>query len=332
VFHNPPIGTGKTTVARVIADVMFSLELKPSNKLVERSAQDLTADFVGQTTTKVKEALNEAKGGCLFVDEAYALGEGPFGKDAIETIVQAMTSEEFADDPDEINDMLNKNVGLKSRFTTFFDFPNWEGADCIAFFKNCLNKENFTASEDVLEKLEEGCNVLSCLEGFGNGRDMMQLWKEAKNQRASRIYGTPDEFEKVILLEDISVSINAMIQGRIPGATMFAECDSDPLHSDPLQKLDKLYRMEKIKSTLETMKKSFVVAKREGSAPIKLGHFVFRGSPGNKFCHSTLMHYCIGSKVFDDVCSSQRYRENNCGSCHCRCIVWSEAEAIKQVS
>jgi SpoVK/Ycf46/Vps4 family AAA+-type ATPase len=269
-------------VARVIADVLFGLGLKPSNKLVERSAQDLTADFVGQTTTKVNEALKEAKGGCLFIDEAYALGEGQFGKDAIETIVQAMTSEEFADVliviagyPDEINDMLNKNIGLKSRFTNFFDFPNWEGSDCVAFFKNCLNKENFTAGEGTLEKLEEGCNVLSSLEGFGNGRDIMQLWKEAKNQRASRIYDTPDEFEKVILLADISVGINAMIQGRIPGATMFDETDSDPL-----QKLDKLYRMEHIKSKLEAMKKSLTVAKREGSAQIKLGHFVFRGSPG----------------------------------------------------
>ena len=81
-------GTGKTTLARVIADVLFGLKLKPSNKLVEMSALDLTADYVGQTTTKVKEALKEAKGGILFIDEAYSLGEGQFGKEACDTIVQ----------------------------------------------------------------------------------------------------------------------------------------------------------------------------------------------------------------------------------------------------
>ncbi|CAB9509012.1 NFX1-type zinc finger-containing protein 1 [Seminavis robusta] len=281
VFRGSP-GTGKTTLARVIADVLFSLELKPSNKLVEKSAQDLTADYVGQTTTKVKEALTEAKGGVLFVDEAYSLGEGPFGKDAVDTIVQAMTSEEFADVliiiagyPDEINDMLNTNVGLKSRFTNFFDFPNWEASDCITFFKKCLEKESFSADNDVLEKLEEGCMVLSALEGWGNGRDMMQLWKEAKSQRASRVFDKTDDFEKVIVVSDVAVGVDAMIQGRIPGSTVLPDNDVEPL-----EKLCKLYRMEGIKSKLEQMKKAWAVARREGNVVGKLGNFVFKGSPG----------------------------------------------------
>ena len=118
------VGTGKTTVARVIADILYELGLKSTNKIVEKSALDLTADFVGQTTTKVTEALNDAAGGILFIDEAYNLGEGQFGKEACDTLVAAMTSREhssvtvvIAGYADAIHEMLDVNSGLKSRFT-----------------------------------------------------------------------------------------------------------------------------------------------------------------------------------------------------------------------
>ena len=268
-------------MARVIADVLFSLGLLPTNKIVERSANDLVAGYIGQTSGLVKEALSEAKGGVLFIDEAYSLGEGPFGKEACDTIVQAMTSEEFADVliviagyPDEINDMLNSNVGLKSRFTDFFDFPDWECSDCVAFFKMCLEKESFGAGPGVLDKVEEGCNVLRSLKGWGNGRDVAKLWKEAKSERADRVYDKED-IEKMIVLDDVKGGIESMIQARIPGSTMLLEEDGDPL-----LKLDKLYRMDTIKAKLEKMKKSLAVAKREGADAPQLGHFVFRGAPG----------------------------------------------------
>ena len=135
-------GTGKTTVARTIAKVLFGLGLIPSDRIVETSALELTADYVGQTTTKVTEALRESKGGILFIDEAYNLGIGPFGKEACDTIVAAMTSEQFKDVviviagyPHDIDSMLNSNAGLKSRFTHFFEFPDWRPEDCKSFFE-----------------------------------------------------------------------------------------------------------------------------------------------------------------------------------------------------
>jgi ATPase family associated with various cellular activities (AAA) len=78
--------TGKTIVACAISDMLFGLSLIPTNKFVEKSALDLTADYVGQTTTKVQDALKEA---------SVQLGQGPFGKEACDTLVAAMTSEEF---------------------------------------------------------------------------------------------------------------------------------------------------------------------------------------------------------------------------------------------
>ena len=153
-------GTGKTTVARTIASMLFSLGLLPSDKIVETSALDLTGDYVGQTKTKVKELLNEAKGGVLLIDEAYNLGMGLFGKEACDTIVQAMTSEQFNDVviviagyPYEIDQMLQSNAGLKSRFTNTFEFQDWEPEDCKEFFGMLANKKKFMLSDGVLELL-----------------------------------------------------------------------------------------------------------------------------------------------------------------------------------
>ena len=232
---------------------------------------------------------------------------------------KAMTSEDFADVliviagyPDEINEMLNKNVGLKSRFTDFFDFPDWEGFDCVKFFKMCLEKENFGVGDGVLDKVEEGCNVLRSLEGWGNGRDLVKLWEEAKSERANRIYET-EEIEKTILLEDVKVGISAMIQARIPGSTMLPDDGSDPL-----LKLDKLYRMEAIKAKLEKMKKTWAVAKGEGGETPKLGHFVFRGSPG-KFlsCLNLLWHKIFGQFILMLSCFGHRNWEDNLGKSDC---------------
>jgi ATPase family associated with various cellular activities (AAA) len=257
------------------------LELKCSNKCVEKSALDLTAGYVGQTKSKVQDLLKEAQGGVLFIDEAYNLGKGQFGKEACDTLVQAMTSDEFADVliiiagyTTELNEMLNSNEGLKSRFTDFFDFPDWSPSDCTAFFKSRMAEENFVAGEGVYERIEEACGVLVSLDGWGNGRDVMSLWRQAKSERADRVHDS-GEVERKIIVEDLNDGINAMIKARIPGSTFLEEGDGDPL-----SKLDELYRMDGIKEKLVKMKKAWLVAKREGGEAPKLGHFVFRGAPG----------------------------------------------------
>lgn len=119
VFTGAP-GTGKTTVARIMATILYSLDLISTNKMVETSGLELTGEFLGQTKTKVTETLREAKGGILFVDEAYTLGFGQYGKEACDTLVAAMTSEEYTDliiiiagYEADIDKMLDGNAGLK---------------------------------------------------------------------------------------------------------------------------------------------------------------------------------------------------------------------------
>lgn len=191
-----------------------------------------------------------------------------------------MTSESFQDTliviagyPSEINSMLNTNAGLKSRFTHFFQFPDWTPDDCESFFVSLASKEGFEPGADVLEVLKEGCSRLIQLKGWANGRDVKKIWTHSKAQRAERVYDEP-ELVKKMSAHDLSAAINSIVQARIGKLSNF-----DP-DADPLAKLDSLFRMDAIKSKLQTLRKTWDVEKREGNGVPNLGHFVFTGNPG----------------------------------------------------
>lgn len=209
-------------MARTIARVLFSLGLLPSDKIIETSALELTADYVGQTKTKVNESLSEAKGGVLFIDEAYNLGAGPYGKEACDTIVQAMTSDCYKDIviviagyPYEIDQMLQSNAGLKSRFTNFFEFPDWHPDDCKSFFMMLSEKKKFALGDGVLEEVERGCAELMTLDGWGNGRDVTKLWERVKSNRDGRVYDSK-ETDKIFCLNDVQDALSEMLKTRRP--------------------------------------------------------------------------------------------------------------------
>ena len=138
-----PAGTGKTTVARIVARLYGSMGLLSKGHLVETGRADLVAGYVGQTAIKVQEAVERALGGVLFIDEAYALagaGYNDFGAEAIATLVKLM--EDHRDDlvvivagyPDEMRTFIDSNPGLRSRFTTYVEFDDYSVVELIQIF------------------------------------------------------------------------------------------------------------------------------------------------------------------------------------------------------
>ncbi|ETP10987.1 hypothetical protein F441_13483 [Phytophthora nicotianae CJ01A1] len=281
VFRGSP-GTGKTTVARVMAEILHGMGVLATTKLVETSGLDLTAQHVGQTKQKVTDKLGEAKGGLLFIDEAYELGKGTYGEEAMTTLVAAMTDPSYvgmviiiAGYPKDMDQMLDRNVGLKSRFTRFIDFPDWEAQDAVVFLSEKAESENFEVESEAVLSLQKTFVELKKLSNFGNGRDAVRVWKGLQQCRSQRVVNEPEE-ERTITESDAEQAGEAILAARrgggVPGKGVADE--------DPMKLLDELYRMDQIRDQLTRLKMEMAVAEREGSTRPEIGHFVFRGSPG----------------------------------------------------
>ncbi|KAJ1538111.1 hypothetical protein HK096_001782, partial [Nowakowskiella sp. JEL0078] len=182
----------------------------------------MTAEYVGHTKKKVEEKLDEARGGVLFIDEAYELGKGHFGVEAMTTLVAAMTNPTYkgmviiiAGYLKDINRMLDLNSGLKSRFTRFFNFENWEISDCIQYVNDQAEKDDIRVEKSALECFSTGFEQLIRLPGFGNGRDVVALWKKVLANRADRVV-TAHEIEKTVVLADVRPAVEEMVRVRTP--------------------------------------------------------------------------------------------------------------------
>eukprot|EP00966_Prymnesium_polylepis_P233390 5397957-Prymnesium_polylepis.1 len=159
--------------------------------------------------TKVEEQLDKAKGGVLFIDEAYELGRGQFGVEACSTIVAAMTDPRYASlviimagYKADISSMLDTNPGLKSRFQHFLEFPDWTPEDCVDGFKKRAARDVYTLQPGIVPILESDFGQLTQLAGWGNARDVDQVWKSTLQNRADRVVGQPRSAEKSVMQED----------------------------------------------------------------------------------------------------------------------------------
>ena len=198
IFTGNP-GTGKTTVARLITDILFNLGYIKQNRLTEVTAKDLIADYVGQTAGKTFGVIKSAVGGVLFIDEAYSISldnTGGFGAECIATIIKAMEDYKdqlviiFAGYKNEMEKFERINPGMNSRIGYKIEFPDYSLDELTQIFINLLEKNKLTISDKALENVKMIIRDSLKVENFGNARYINNLFQKiliehAKNQDES---------------------------------------------------------------------------------------------------------------------------------------------------
>jgi SpoVK/Ycf46/Vps4 family AAA+-type ATPase len=275
-------GTGKTTLARLLAKIYHELGVLPREEVIETNRSELVGSFVGQTEENVHAIVKKAVGGVLFIDEAYSLKrEGQSGSDygqaAIDTLVSLMTSHEYggkfavilAGYPDEMRQFLDANTGLRSRFpnSNFIHLPNYSNDELILIAESIAHDNDYLLTNEAKLELAVRLEKEKVDETFGNARTVKNIVLEAIFRKGSNSILENDSFIQYVLLdkEDFTVKL-------------------DKKREDPSKQLRNLIGLETVKKEIESLIALVKVQhlRLENGlpiVPIQL-HAVFSGNPG----------------------------------------------------
>ena len=210
------LGTGKTTVARLVAQILYNLKYIEQNKLIEVSSKDLVAEYVGQTAPKTNAVIQRALGGVLFIDEAYSLASGngtgsSFNEEAIATLIQGLENYRdnlvviFAGYTKEMQAFLNANSGIVSRIGYTLNFADYTDDELLQIFEQMMNKAGFTVLPEALEEVRKVTQEYRGTQNFGNARFIRNVYEKSIIKHSNNVKGKKrKDIIKTITKDDIS--------------------------------------------------------------------------------------------------------------------------------
>jgi len=285
VFTGNP-GTGKTTVARIMADVFKTLGILSRGQLVEADRSKLVAGFSGQTAIKTNQLIDSAMGGVLFIDEAYTLKSSDndsFGGEAIDTLLKRLEDDRgkficiVAGYTDQMHDFIDTNPGLKSRFTQTIHFDDYTPDELTEIFLNLAKGKNFTIDDDTHAAIHREFEQLYLRrdKNFGNAREARRIFNEAvekQSQRLVTLMNQPDFKE-----EDIF----RLTTADLPAAQSAAARPLDEV----LNELDDFIGMRGVKNSIRRLAVQSMFMKQRaamgaGKVQQLAMNFVLTGNPG----------------------------------------------------
>ena len=297
IFLGNP-GTGKTTVAHLYSELFSALGVLPKGHLIEVDRQGLVASFVGQTAEKTKIAIDKSIGGTMFIDEAYTLiksaesNGSDFGKEALDTLLKRMEDDRgkfiviAAGYTEEMNNFINSNPGLQSRFTKRIYFEDYTPDELLKITEKLLETKGYIIDEEARDPLKKYYNAIfrSRNKTFGNARIVRDIVENALKNQLLRVADIPaeerhEEVLKYILLEDIT----ELVAPKKEKEKLKIEGDPELLEKY-IKELKDLAGLESVKKSIDKLISSLKVAKLRKQSGLKIIpknlNSVFMGNSG----------------------------------------------------